>query len=96
MARTPLIQYDKLTFAAAGDGLEQTFTVKKNVLSLAFQVTAGSVVRNNVTAQGTVGWTVANGLPQGFDMRSLEGEVIFFTGTEGATMEISWITGLGS
>ena len=89
--RTPLIQYDKLTFTSAG---EQTWTVPTNVASLAFQVTAGTVVRNNVTGQGTVGWTVANGLPQGFDTRSLEGEVIYFTGTEAATLEISWVTGL--
>ena len=92
MARTPKIQYEKLTFVA---GVEQTFTVPTNIVSIAFQVTAGTVVRNNVTGQGTVGWTVANGLPQGFDFRNLEGEVIYFTGTEGATMEISWITGLG-
>jgi hypothetical protein len=93
MARTPLIQYDKFTFAA---GVEKIFTVPFDVVSLAFQVTAGTVARNNVTGQGFVGWTVANGLPQGFDMRSLEGEKIFFTGTEGATMEISWITGVAS
>ena len=95
MARTPKIQYDKLTFEDGDDGLEQAWTVPGNIVSIAFQVTAGTVVRNNVTGQGTVGWTIANGLPQGFDFRNLEGEVIYFTGTEAATIEISWITGLG-
>jgi len=42
-----------------------------------------------------VGWTLSSGLPQGFDFRNLEGEVIYFTGIEAATIEISWITGLG-
>jgi hypothetical protein len=92
--RTPKLQYETLTFENAGDGLEQTFTVPNDVGSLAFQVTAGTVVRRNVTGSSADGWTVANGLPQGFDMRSLEGEAMFFTGTEGAIMEICWVTGL--
>lgn len=92
--RVPLIQYDGRTFEVGGDGLEQTFTVPKDVGSLAFQVTSGVVVRRNVTGTSAFGWTVQNGLPQGFDMRCLEGEVIFFTGTEGAILEISWVTGL--
>ena len=96
MARTPILQYDKLTFTAAGSLLEQEWPFPHNVCSIAFQVTSGTVVRNNVTEQGTVGWTIANGLPQGFDMRSLGGEAIFFTGTEGATMEICYVTGLAS
>jgi len=92
--RTPKIQYDKKTFASGT--LEQTFTIPANVVSIAFQVTAGSVTRNNKPDQGAVGWSVANGLPQGFDMRSLEGEVIYFTGIDGATMEICWVTGIAS
>jgi len=96
MARTAKLQYDKLTFEAAGDGLEQEWPIPHNICSIAFQVTAGTVVRNNVTGQGTVGWTVANGLPQGFDYRNLGGEAIFFTGTEAATMEICYVTGIGN
>lgn len=92
MARTPKLQYDKLTFVS---GVYQAFTVPANVVSLAFQVTSGTVYRNNVTGMAAVGWTVANGLPQGFDFRNLEGEVIYFNGTTDATMEICWITGLG-
>lgn len=96
MARTAKLQYETKTFEAAGDGLEQTFAVPGNVVSLAFQVTAGTVTRRNVTGSSADGWTVANGLPQGFDMRSLESEVMYFTGTEGAVMEICWVTGLAS
>jgi hypothetical protein len=96
MARSPLLQYETKTFEDAGDGLEQIFTVPGNVVSLAFQVTDGVVKRRNVTGDSADGWTVANGLPQGFDMRSLEGEVMYFTGTEGAIMEISWVLGVAS
>jgi hypothetical protein len=72
------------------------FTMPANVLSVSFQVTAGTVVRRNEDGTSADGWTLQNGLPQRLDMRSLEGEVIYFTGTEGAVMEINWITGLAS
>ena len=91
--RTPILQYDKLTFSGAS---EQTFLVPHDIVSIAFQVTSGTIVRNNVTGQGQVGWTVANGLPQGFDMRSLGGELMYFNSAGAATMEICWVTGLAS
>jgi hypothetical protein len=91
--RTPILQYETLTFSGAS---ELTFTVPKNVVSLAFQVTAGTVVRRNVTGEVADGWTVQNGLPQGFDMRSLQGEVMYFNSSGDATMEINWVTGLAS
>jgi len=93
MARTPNLQYETLTFSGAS---ELTFTVPTNVVSLAFQVTSGTIVRRNVTGTSADGWTVQNGLPQGFDMRSLEGEVMFFNSAGVAEMEICWVTGLAS
>jgi hypothetical protein len=93
MARTPILQYDKLTFSGAS---EQEFKVPANVVSLAFQVTSGTIVRRNVTGTSADGWTVQNGLPQGFDMRSLEGEVMYFNSAGAAVMEICWVTGLAS
>jgi hypothetical protein len=91
--RTPILQYETLSFTGAE---EKIFTVPTDVVSLAFQVTAGTIVRRNVTGTSADGWTVANGLPQGFDMRSLEGEVMFFNSSGNATMEICWVTGLAS
>ena len=92
MAQT--LEYQTLTFAVAGDGLEQAFTIPQNIASIAFQNTAGTIKRRNVTGSSAAGWTVANEFPQGFDTRNMSGIVIYFTGTEGATLEISWVTGI--
>ncbi len=92
MAQT--LEYQTLTFAAAGDGLEQAFTIPHGIGSIAFQNTSGTIVRRNVTGTSADAWTLQANLPQGFDTRNMGGIVIYFTGSEGATLEISWVTGI--
>lgn len=88
------IEYQTLTFEDAGDGLEQAFTIPHGIASIAFQVTSGTVVRRNATGTGTDSWTLQVNLPQGFDTRNLGGVVIYFTGSEAAVMEMSWVVGI--
>lgn len=88
------LEYQTLTFADLGDGLEQAFTIPEGISSIAFQVTSGTVVRRKVTGTSADAWTLQTSLPQGFDTRNMGGIVIYFTGSEGAVMEMSWITGI--
>ena len=92
MAQT--LEYQTLTFTAAGDGLEQAFTIPQNIASLAYQNIAGTIKRRNVTGAVADGWTIIGNLPQGFDTRNMSGVIIYFTGTENAILEISWVTGI--
>jgi len=88
------LEYQTLTFTAAGDGLEQAFTIPENIASIAFQNIGGTIVRRNVTGTSADTWTLQTNLPQGFDTRNMGGIEIFFTGTEGAVLEMSWVTGI--
>jgi hypothetical protein len=88
------LEYQTLTFTSAGSLLEQAFTIPHGIASIAFQNTSGTIVRRNVTGTSADKWTLQTSLPQGFDTRNMGGIVIYFTGTEGAVLEISWITGI--
>jgi len=85
-----------LTFEDAGDGLTQSYKIPAGNRAITIQA------EGNVYAHGSDGkndddyWPIGNGQKESVIARGNEGEVLYFTGDEGAKLYIMVITGLGS
>lgn len=83
-----MLEYKNFTFTAAGDGLEQEWPIPHGTMSISIRVAGGDVAMRKATGTAGDHWTVKSGEKESLVVGSMAGESIFFTGDEGATMEI--------
>lgn len=88
--------YKKFTFTSAGSLLEQSYTVPIDLRSIAFQVKTGTVDMRATTGTGDDEWSMAAGDKESINGQDMAKEKIFFTGSEGAILQIRTLGGLGS
>jgi hypothetical protein len=80
------LQYKTFSFAVAGDGLEQSWTIPHGTKSVAFEAVGGSVAMRNVTGSAADSWVLAENRPEVLNTELISGHKIYFTAAEGVSM----------
>jgi len=81
------MKFKNLTFSAAGDGLTQSYTVPQGTTSIGMKVSTGSVQQMENAGDSDY-WPMSAGEPEAINDDYIAGDVISFTGTEGAVLHI--------
>lgn len=87
----PFQDFKKLTFTT-GD-LEQTYSVPGNARSIAVQAIGGPIDMRLATGTTTDEWTFSDGDKELFKGRDLAGQMLYFTGVNGAVLQIRPLIG---